>query len=176
MNSRKIAVLIAGLSTVFAGIVAYSAVSNVLAVGTLPDSEIIDGSATVTVRQLIWAPGEVGGWHHHPGASVNVVKRGTLTIEDGCGGEDVYVAGQAFEEGGSRAHRGKNLGTEEAEVFNAYVTPEGSPFSVSLPERLCGPPRSTKECRHHGWTDFTHPRRFTSQRDCVRFVRRGDDD
>jgi hypothetical protein len=32
-------------------------------------------------------PGEVSGWHDHPGPVFNVVSRDTVTIEDCYGGE-----------------------------------------------------------------------------------------
>jgi quercetin dioxygenase-like cupin family protein len=170
--------LVVGLSAiVLLGVVAYAATSIILAVGTIPHSELIDGPATVTARQLLIPPGEVGAWHYHPGLLISVVKRGTVTIEDGCGGEETFTAGQAFEQIGGRVHRAKNLGTEEVEEYNMFVAPEGSPFTVNIPnnERRCGPPRSVNECKDGGWMNFTHPRSFKKQRDCIRFVKRGGD-
>ena len=170
--------LVIGLSVVvLLGVVAYAATSIILAVGVNPHSELVDGPATVTARQLLLPPGEVGAWHYHPGNLISVVKRGTVTIEDACGGEQTYTAGQAFEQIGGRVHRAKNLGTEEVEEYNMFVVPEGSPFTVNIPgnERRCGPPRNVDECRYGGWTGFTHPRSFQGQRDCIRFVKRGGD-
>ena len=166
--------LVVGLSVVVLfGVIAYAATSVILAVGTIPHSELIDGPATVTARQLIIPPGEVGAWHYHPGTLISVVKRGTVTIEDGCGGEETFTAGQAFEQIGGRVHRAKNLGDEEVEEYNMFIVPEGSPFTVNIPnnEGRCGPPQSVNECRDGGWMNFTHPRNFTSQRDCKQYVR-----
>ena len=56
-----------------------------IAIGTILNSELFDGPATVTVRQLKILPGEVLAWHYHPGRAYNVIKSGTLTVEDGCG-------------------------------------------------------------------------------------------
>jgi quercetin dioxygenase-like cupin family protein len=168
--------LVVGLSiVVLFGIIAYAATAVVVAVGTLPESELIDGPATLTFRQLTIPPGEVGVWHYHPGPLFSVLKRGTVTIEDGCGEEEMFTAGQAFEQIGGRIHRAKNLGTEEVEEHNLFIVPEGSPITVNIPdnERRCGPPRSANECRHGGWLSFSHPRSFSNQRDCIRYVRTG---
>lgn len=78
-----------------------------------------------------------------------VVKRGTLTIEDGCGGEEVFTAGQAFLEPPGRVHSGKNLGAEEVETIQTFVVPTGTPISVST-EQLCGPPARVEDCRIMG--------------------------
>lgn len=36
-----------------------------------------------------------------------------------------------------------------------------------------GPPRHRGECKHGGWREFTIPRAFISEADCIRFVRTG---
>ncbi len=169
---RKKLALAVGLSVVILfGAVAYAATSNILAVGTMPHSEVIGGPATLTARQLLIPPGEVGGWHYHPGTLLSVVKRGAVTIEDGCGGEETFTAGQAFEQIGGRVHRAKNLGAEEVEEYNMFVNPQGTLLTVNIPERRCGPPKDVNECTDGGWMNFTHPRSFDSRRDCVQFVR-----
>ena len=135
--------LAAGLSmSVLVGIIsAYAPTTVIVAVGTIPYSELFDGPATLTVRQLLIAPGEILAWHYHPGRAYNVIKRGTLTVEDGCGQEEVFKAGQAFEETEFHVHRAKNLGTEEVEVYNTFIVPDGNPTTVNIPnnERRCGP-------------------------------------
>jgi quercetin dioxygenase-like cupin family protein len=174
--SRNKLFLTVGAGLALFSLVAYSATTFVLGVGTIPYSEVFDGPATVTFRTIALAPGEVSGWHYHPGAVFNVVTRGTVTVEDGCGGDEVFTQGQGFETIGGRIHRAKNLGTVESFEYNAFVVPEGSPITVNLPnnERLCGPPRSVPECKDGGWMAFSHPRRFANQGDCLGFVRRGD--
>ncbi len=133
----------AGFSVlVLAGIIStYAATTVVVAVGTIPHSELFDGPATLTVRQLLIAPGEVLAWHYHPGRAYNVIKRGTLTVEDGCGQVESFKAGQAFEETELHVHRAKNLGTDEVEVYNTFIVPDGQPTTVNIPnnERRCGP-------------------------------------
>ena len=166
-------VLIVGLSIiVLSGVIVYAATTVILAVGTIPQSEFVNGPATVTVRTLAIAPGEVLAWHYHPGYAFNVVKRGELTVEDGCGGEEPLIPGQAFEELDGRVHRAKNLGTEEVLVYNTFIVPEGNPTTINIPnnERRCGPPRSVSECKDDGWINFTQPGSFSNQGECVAFV------
>ncbi len=169
-------VLAISLSAVLLGVTVYAAVTMVLAVGTIPHSELFDGPATVTVRTLTIKPGEVLAWHYHPGYAYNVVKSGTLTTEDGCGGEETLTPGQAFEETDGRVHRAKNLSTtEDVVVYNTFIVPEGRPTTVNIPnnERRCGPPSNVNECKddaYDGWAKFTHPRSFSNQDDCIQYV------
>jgi quercetin dioxygenase-like cupin family protein len=167
--------LVVGLSIIsLFGVIAYAASTVILAVGTIPESELFDGPATVTVRTLTIPPGETGAWHYHPGYAFNVVKSGTLTVEDGCGGEETLTPGQAFEEMNGDVHRAKNLSTTESVVvYNTFIVPQGKPTTRNIPgnERRCGPPSDVNECKDDGWLKFTHPRSFTDQGDCVQFVR-----
>lgn len=151
----------------------YSATTNILAVGTIPNSQLFDGPATATVRTLTIAPGEMLAWHYHPGYAFNVVKSGNLTVEDGCGGEETLTPGQAFEEMDGRVHRAKNLTTTDVVVYNTFIMPQGKPTTVNIPanERRCGPPENVDECKDGGWLKFTHPQSFIDQGQCVSFVR-----
>jgi quercetin dioxygenase-like cupin family protein len=141
IKTQSIALVIAvSLGAVLLETTAYSQATEVLAMGNMADSELFGGPATITVRRLTIAPGGVLGWHYHPGVGAyTVVKRGTLTLENGCGGEEVYTAGQAFLETAGHIHRGKNLGTEEVETIQTFVVPTGTPISVSSPQS-CSPP------------------------------------
>lgn len=174
-NLRNRLVLLVGLSIVsLFGVIAYASTTNILAVGTIPHSELFDGPATVTVRTLTIKPGEVLAWHYHPGYAYNVVKSGTLTVEEGCGGEEALTPGQAFEEMAGHVHRAKNLSaTEDVVVYNTFIVPQGKPTTVNIPgnERRCGPPSNVNECKDDGWLKFTHPRSFSNQGECVDFVR-----
>jgi quercetin dioxygenase-like cupin family protein len=172
MKSTKRLLVGGGLGLALLGVLAYASTTTILGVGALPYSELVNGPAELTMRQFISQPGEEGGWHYHPGLVFNVVTSGTVIVEDGCGGEEAFSAGQAFEKIGGRVHRWKNHGAVPAVEFNTFVVPQGSPLAVSLPERRCGPPRSVSECRHNGWQAFTHPRNFMNQGDCIQFVRR----
>jgi quercetin dioxygenase-like cupin family protein len=171
--SRGLVIAI-GFGVIFSGVIAYAATTVILAVGTIPHSELFDGPATVTVRTLTIKPGEVLAWHYHPGYAFNVVKSGTLTVEEGCGGEETLTPGQAFEELDGHVHRAKNLSaTEDVVVYNTFIVPQGKPTTVNIPgnERRCGPPSNASECKDDGWLKFTQPRSFASQGDCVDYVR-----
>ena len=176
MNPRKNKLAVAtGLgAVVLVSLIAYAATTVVVAVGTIPHSELLNGPATVTFRTISFAPGEVAVWHYHPGPLFNVVTRGTVTVEDGCGEEQSFTVGQAFEEG-SRVHRPKNLGTEDTFAYQVFIVPQGSPTTVNIPgnERRCGPPRNVSECKG-GWINFTHPRSFANQGDCISYINTGE--
>lgn len=165
--------LAVGLGMCLLGTAIYAATTNILAVGTIPESEFFGGPATVTVRTLTIAPGEVGAWHFHPGYAFNVVKSGVLTVENGCGGgDDSLTAGQSFEEVEGDVHRAKNLGTEPVVVYNTFVVPQGEPTTINIPnnERLCGPPANVNECKLDGWMNFSHPQTFDDQGSCIKWV------
>jgi quercetin dioxygenase-like cupin family protein len=176
--SRTLMIAI-GLGAVLLGVTAYSAITNILAVGTIPNSQLFNGPATVTVRTLTIKPGETLAWHYHPGYAFNVVKSGTLTVEDGCGGEETLTPNpgpeSAFEEMDGRVHRAKNLSpTEDVVVYNTFIVPQGKPTTVNIPnnERRCGPPIDLDECKNDSWLKFNHPESFINQGQCVDFVRR----
>ncbi|HEV7892033.1 MAG TPA: cupin domain-containing protein [Pyrinomonadaceae bacterium] len=166
-------VITTGLGLVLLGVTVWAAGTNILAVGTIPHSGLFDGPATVTVRTLTIGKGEVLQWHYHPGYAFNVVKSGTLTVEDGCGGaEETLHMGDAFEELEGHVHRAKNLSTtEDVVVYNTFIMPQGRPTTVNLPERRCGPPSEVEECKDDGWAKFTHPHSFANQGECVQYVR-----
>jgi len=162
------------LGVVLLGVSAYAAVTLILAVGTIPNSQLVDGNATVTVRTLTLRPGEVGAWHYHPGYAFNVVKSGNLTVEEGCGGEETLTPGQGFEEVDGHVHRAKNLSaTEDVVVYNTFIVPQGRPTTVNIVnnEQRCGPPSDVNECKDDGWVKFNQPRSFNDQGDCVQYVR-----
>jgi quercetin dioxygenase-like cupin family protein len=168
---RKLAVVIGLTALAGLGVTAYAAITNVIAVGNIPHSETLGGAGTVTVRTISFAPGEVGAWHYHPGPLFNVLTQGTVTVEDGCGGEQSYTVGQAFEEGG-RVHRPKNLGGEPTFAYQTFVIPAGNPTTVNIPnnERKCGPARTLAECSHGGWRNFNFPEPFDNAWDCYAYV------
>jgi len=171
MRHAKQQLLIGGGALVLAAVSAYAAVSQVIAVGTMEHSDLIGGPATVMMRTLTIAPGEVLPWHYHPGAGAfTVVTSGMLNIEDGCGGETLYTAGQAFLEPPDRVHRGKNLTAAPVVTAQTFIVPIGSATTVQTGQQLCGPPSKPADCKAGGWTSFNHPRSFISQGDCEQFV------
>ena len=174
-SHRKVLAIAISVGVVLLSVTVYSATTNILAVGTIPDSQLFNGPATVTVRTLTINPGESLAWHYHPGYAFNVVKSGTLSVEDGCGGGDeTLTPGQAFEEMEGRVHRAKNLSTTEpVVVYNTFIMPQGKPTTVNIPgnERRCGPPENVDECKNDGWLNFNLPQSFINQGQCIDFVR-----
>lgn len=150
---------------------AYSADTVIIGAGNMDYSQLVGGPATVTMRTLTIAPGEVLGWHYHPGSGAyTIVTSGVLTVEDGCGGEAIYAAGQAFLEHPNRVHRGKNLTGEPVVTAQTFIMPLGTGTSVSTNQPLCGAPIDVHECKDDGWQRFNHPRTFMSFGDCFRYV------
>jgi quercetin dioxygenase-like cupin family protein len=163
-------VIAAALGVGLLAMTTHAAISEVIAVGTMAHSDLFGGPATVTVRRLTITSGEVLGWHYHPGVGAyTTVTRGRLFLQDGCGGEQVFTAGQAFLEPPNRVHRGKNQDAEPTETIQTFIVPAGVPITVPT-EQLCGPPASVPDCRGNEWMKFSHPRRFRSQGDCVFYV------
>ncbi|MEO8041653.1 MAG: cupin domain-containing protein [Acidobacteriota bacterium] len=172
-RSNKTRVLAIGLGLALCSATVYAATTLILAVGTIPESALFGGPATVTVRTLTIAPGETLAWHYHPGYAFNVVKSGVLTVEEGCGGpEETLIQNQAFEELQGHVHRAKNLGTEPVVVYNTFIMPQGNPTTVNIPnnERKCGPPSSVNDCFRDGWMIYDHPQTFDNQGACVKWV------
>lgn len=153
----------------------YAATSTPIGSGTMAYSDLIGGPATVSMRTLTIAPGESLGWHQHPGSGAyTIVVSGTLTIEDGCGGETTYTQGQAFLEPPGRVHRGKNLTTANVVTAQMFIVPQGTPTSHPHSSQMCGIPMTVEECKDDGWRKFDFPGAFISQGQCVDFVLNGE--
>ncbi|HEX6280061.1 MAG TPA: cupin domain-containing protein [Pyrinomonadaceae bacterium] len=160
--------LVAG--SLFLAFAVYAAVNVTIADGTYEHFDQFNGPASTRMRTLTIAPGEVLGWHNHPGVGAyTIVKQGTLTVEDGCGFENVYTAGQAFLEPSGRVHRGKNLGSEPVITAQTFIVPLGTSFSIDVP-KSCGRPLKVQECKEEGWQQFDYPQPFVSQGECIAFV------
>lgn len=176
-TTRQKGVMVAGLAAaLLVGVVtsAYAATSEIRGTGTIARFEPFDGPATMTARSLFIGANEVLPWHQHPGiGAYTIVKTGTLTVEDGCGGKVVYPERTAFIEPPGRVHRGI-AGNAPVETVQTFVVPEGSEFSVNVPP-ACGAPLVVRECKDNGWSAFTYPRTFSNQGDCEQYVHRGDD-
>ncbi|MGI8861925.1 MAG: cupin domain-containing protein [Gaiellaceae bacterium] len=162
------ALLLGGVATV------YAATSVIRGAGTMAYFEPFDGPATMTSRSLFIDANEVLPWHQHPGiGAYTIVKTGTLTVEDGCGGVVVYPQGSAFIEPPGRVHRGI-AGGVAVETVQTFLVPAGSAFSVNVP-KACGAPLEVDECKDQGWRAFTYPGTFSNQGACVSAVHRSDD-
>src|SRR5678815_1906031 len=107
-RNRTLAIAII-LGVVLVGVTVHSAKTDILIEGTIADSQMFDGRTKVIVRALTVKPGEVVPWHYHPGHAFNIVKSGTLTIEDGCGRVKTLAPGQGFEAIDGRVHRPKTV-------------------------------------------------------------------
>jgi quercetin dioxygenase-like cupin family protein len=175
-TTRLNKVIVIGLGALLLGGAAsvYAATSVIRGVGTMAHFEPFDGPATMTARSLFIDANEVLPWHQHPGiGAYTIVKTGTLTVEDGCGGVAVYPEGTAFIEPPGRVHRGI-AGDVAVETVQTFLVPAGSAFSVNVP-KACGAPLEVDECKGDGWSAFTYPRTFSNQGDCITFVHRSDD-
>ncbi len=147
---RRLAITVA--VGAFLATTAYASVSEVIAVGPVSYSPTVGGPATITVRRLTIDPGEVLGWHSHPGIVYTVVTRGTLTLEDGCGAVTTFTVGQAFQEAPGRVHRGKNLATTgTVETIQTFIVPSGSQISDATSGPVCQPcvADATTFCAHN---------------------------
>ena len=172
-TTRLKGAIVAGLVAVLlVGVTVYAATSVIRGVGTMAYFGPFDGPATMTSRSLFIDANEVLSWHQHPGiGAYTIVKTGTLTVEDGCGGEVVYPQGTAFIEPPGRVHRGK-AGAVPVETVQTFLVPAGSAFSVNVPQ-ACGAPQVVDECKSDGWFHFNYPRTFSNQGDCEQYVIRG---
>ena len=108
ISRMKVMVIGWGGALLFGGAAAvYAATSVVSGSGTMANYDPFGGPATMTARSLFIDANEVLPWHQHPGiGAYTIVKTGTLTVEDGCGGTVVYPEGSAFIEPPGRIHRG----------------------------------------------------------------------
>lgn len=175
LTMRKGVVFALSLSALVLGIAVYAATNVTIADGGYEYFEQFGGPATTRMRTLTINPGEILGWHNHPGVGAyTIVKQGILTVEDGCGFETVYTTGQAFLEPAGRVHRGKNLTTDPVITAQMFIVPVGTPFTIDVPAQMCGRPLKVEECKGGGWQQFNYPRTFGSQGDCVSSVIRGD--
>ena len=181
--------LVVGLAVIVLGsVVGYTqSIPTILGFGDTPHSEVIGEPARLTARRLLILPNTPpSAWHYHPGALLSVVgnegsptpnvNRGAVTIEDGCGESETFGPGQAFEQFGGRVHRAVNYSAETVEEHNMFINPQSDTrLTVNIPGnvQLCGPPKDVNECKNDGWMKFTHPRTFSSQGDCVQYMRTG---
>ncbi len=173
-TTRLKRVIVIGLGVLLLGGAAsvYAATSVIRGVGTMAHFGPFGGPAPMPSRSLFIDANEVLPWHQHPGiGAYTIVKTGTLTVEDGCGGEVVYPQGTAFIEPPGRVHRGI-AGDVAVETVQTFLVPAGSAFSVNVPE-ACGAPLVVNECKRNGWSAFTYPRTFANQGDCIRYLKRG---
>ncbi len=177
ISHRKLVLAVGLFAVLLLGVTAYAVVTSVrLATGTIQSSVLFNGPAEVTVTQITMQPGDIIPWHYHPGRVYVIVKSGTVTQDEGCGGSEVFTAGQAFEEAIPRVHQVRNTGVVPAELFVTNISPVGQPRTIPTGGPLCGPPTSKDQCKHGGWMNFNFPRTFENQGDCIGFLKGDKDD
>jgi len=171
-RSGRIGVALALAVLCGASIAAVSVV--IVGTGTIPYFEEFQGPATATVVDATYAPGEQVPWHYHPGPGYVIVMQGSITNQEPCGGATTYTAGQAFAEEGGHIHRAIPSATESTRILFISVVPQGSPRTIPVDTPLCvGPPTAPAECDGDGWKEFTVPRLFKNQGECVRYTQIG---
>ncbi|MGW6623108.1 cupin domain-containing protein [Nocardia sp. NPDC055002] len=92
-----------------------------------------------TFRRITIEPGGTLGWHYHDGNVLAVVTAGQVTrYESDCVGT-TYSAGQGLSEtvGPDHVHVGRNLGSEPAVLYVAYVNRANEPLFVDAPAPDC---------------------------------------
>ena len=130
-----------------------SALSALLAIGMSPSASAIDGSADVTVTQVLktsraWngtaieyplgaaeitgliveiAPGGETGWHEHPVPSFALVLEGVLEVRLADGAKKRIGKGEALAEVIDTQHNGRNIGDVPVKlaVFYAGIVGRG---------------------------------------------------
>jgi len=92
---RKGLVIAFSFGALILGITTYAAINNTIADGVYSNFAPFGGPASTRMRTLTIDPGEVLGWHNHPGVGAyTIVKQGTLTVEDGGGGKRFIPPGK----------------------------------------------------------------------------------
>lgn len=109
----------------------------------VPGSTPFNNGTDIIIDNAIIQPGGTTGWHSHPGAEVEVIKSGTVTLYQA---ESLHCAPQTLTKGealiqSGRAHMGRNEGTEPVELAVIYVNvPQGaSPRAEAEPPAGCPP-------------------------------------
>ncbi len=88
------------------------------------------GDSDVYVQDNTWDAGAATTWHTHPGHSLIIVTKGTVTEYDGHDPNctpHVYTVGQGFvDPGGDHVHIIRNEGNVPAETFAVQLIPKGA--------------------------------------------------
>jgi len=92
------------------------------------------GMSDLYVQTNVWSAGGSTGWHTHPGHSLIIVTKGTLTAyegdDPGCT-PHVYTAGMGFvDPGGGHVHLIRNETGEEAAGVAVQIIPADQPRRI----------------------------------------------
>jgi quercetin dioxygenase-like cupin family protein len=87
------------------------------------------GAVELIGQRVVAQPGATFGWHSHPGANVNVIAQGTLTLyhDEACTVGIAYPAGSAFSTQPDQIHLARNLGTTDVVILAMYFAPKTTP-------------------------------------------------
>ena len=92
------------------------------------------GSSELYVQSNVWQTGGSTGWHTHPGHSLIIVTKGTVTAYEGEDPEckpHLYSAGMGFvDRGGGHVHMIRNESNDEARTVSVQLVPAGQPRRV----------------------------------------------
>jgi quercetin dioxygenase-like cupin family protein len=135
-------------------VTAYALTIENLAKGTIDFLDRFNGPADVFFDKVTLEPSDVIPYHFHPGDAIGVVKQGTMTSTTGCGDVEQLSAGQAFTEAAGAVHQVSNEGSETLILYGTIVVPAGSESVIF-------------------WANFSAPRSFRNQGDCVSSVKSG---
>lgn len=87
------------------------------------------GHIELATQRVVAVPGATFGWHHHPGPTMVVVLRGTVTLyhDEACTEGTAYGPGTAFHQNPDEIHLARNESTEDLVLFATYLVPKTTP-------------------------------------------------
>ena len=95
------------------------------------------GTSDLFVQDNTWDAGGTTGWHTHPGASLIIVTKGTVTAYEGDDPKctpHVYTVGDTFvDEGGGHVHLIRNETASEAKTVAVQLVPHGPMRRLDAP-------------------------------------------
>ena len=91
------------------------------------------GTPKVTSAIVVIPPGEDTGWHTHEVPLLVHVLDGTVTVDYGDKGTNVYEAGETFMEAMNWLHNGINKGDVPVRILVVYMGSEDKTNTVTAP-------------------------------------------
>ena len=95
-----------------------------------------EGSSDLYVQQNTWQPRGSTGWHTHPGHSMIIVTKGTVTTYEGDDPDcmpHVYKQGMTFvDPGGEHVHIIRNESDSPAQTIAVQLTPAGTARRIDV--------------------------------------------